>query len=201
MPSAPPPRPPPPLAPTTAVILCGGRGARMGLADKGLLRWRGKPLVEQVIARIAPQVASLVLSCNRNLSRYRGYGWPLALDRHADFRGPLAGVAASLAYCHTPWLLVCPCDCPRLPAALMQRLGAALASPEAEIAVAHDGQRRQHLIFLMRRALGAALLDFHADGQRRAVRDWLDSRRVVTADFADMPERFLNVNAPQERQR
>ena len=183
-----------PLEPVTALILCGGRGRRAGFADKGLSSWRGRPLVEHVIERVAPQVAQLALSANRNLARYRRYGAPTAADRRADFRGPLAGIAACLPLCRMPWLLVCPCDSPALPADLARRLGGALAAG-AGVAVAHDGARRQRAVFMMRRELGAALVAFHADGRRRALGDWLDSTSAVDVDFSDAAGAFLNVNA------
>lgn len=44
----------------TGVILAGGQGKRMGMADKGLQVFDGKPMVKHVIDRIAPQVNKLI---------------------------------------------------------------------------------------------------------------------------------------------
>ena len=57
-----------------AVILAGGQGRRMGGADKGLMDYRGRPLVEWVLAALEPQVAEIVISANRHLERYAAYG-------------------------------------------------------------------------------------------------------------------------------
>ncbi len=66
-------------------ILAGGAGSRMGGQDKGLLLWRGQPLLTHVLARFAPQVDYLCLSANRSLARYQALGFPVFSDR--NFRG------------------------------------------------------------------------------------------------------------------
>ena len=53
-----------------AVILAGGQGRRMGGADKGLVEYRGRPLIEWVLEVLTPQVDELVISANRNLDTY-----------------------------------------------------------------------------------------------------------------------------------
>ncbi|HEX7634835.1 MAG TPA: NTP transferase domain-containing protein, partial [Noviherbaspirillum sp.] len=54
----------------TGLILAGGRGVRMGGVDKGLQPFRGQPMVSHVIARLAPQVGSLMINANLNLESY-----------------------------------------------------------------------------------------------------------------------------------
>ena len=44
----------------TGVVLAGGQGSRMGGVDKGLQVLRGKPMVQWVIERFAPQVDELL---------------------------------------------------------------------------------------------------------------------------------------------
>lgn len=95
-----------------AVILAGGQGRRMGGADKGLLDYRGRPLVEWVLDALAPQVAEILISANRNLDRYARYGRRVLPDALPDFPGPLAGVLAALDAVDTEWLLAVPCDTP-----------------------------------------------------------------------------------------
>ena len=51
---------------TLGVILAGGRGSRLGGVDKGLQPWRGTPLVDAVLARLAPQVDAIAISANRH---------------------------------------------------------------------------------------------------------------------------------------
>ncbi|MGV2834552.1 NTP transferase domain-containing protein, partial [Pseudomonas shirazensis] len=55
----------------SVLILAGGRGARMGGRDKGLLEWRGEPLVAHVQRVVRPLTDDVVISCNRNQELYR----------------------------------------------------------------------------------------------------------------------------------
>ena len=50
-----------------ALIMAGGMAKRMDGADKGLVLWHGKPLIDHVIDRIKPQVGHIAVSANRNL--------------------------------------------------------------------------------------------------------------------------------------
>ena len=84
----------------TGLILAGGRGQRVGGADKGWLIYEGRPLIVSVIERFAPQVGPLLISANRNVERYAAYG-EIVGDDLADvmgerFAGPLIGVLSGL---------------------------------------------------------------------------------------------------------
>ncbi len=105
------------LGPTTALtglILAGGAGRRMHGRDKGLLCWRGQPLVAWVARGLPPQVTELLISANRNQATYATYADRVIGDAEPDYPGPLAGLLAGLAAAHRPWLLCVPCDLPRL---------------------------------------------------------------------------------------
>ena len=94
----------------TGLILAGGRAQRMGGMDKGLIPFLQKPLIEASIARLKPQVDSLIINANRNITKYAAYGYPVILDETPDFSGPLAGFSVGLKACKTPYLLTSPCD-------------------------------------------------------------------------------------------
>jgi molybdenum cofactor guanylyltransferase len=182
------------------LILAGGRARRLGGVDKGLVQWAGRPLVEWAIAALAPQVATLSISANRNLQTYAAYGYPTRADRHPGFPGPLAGIAAALADSSAPWVLCLPCDSPCPPADLGARLARALAADRAQIAAASDGTRLQPLHALIPVALAASLESFLAGGGRSA-QDWYRRHRLAVADFGDCPLAFANLNTPQDAAR
>jgi molybdopterin-guanine dinucleotide biosynthesis protein A len=123
----------------TGVILAGGEGRRLGGVDKGLQELRGRPMVQWVLERLAPQVDTVLISANRNLQRYAAFGCPVLPDRIPDFAGPLAGLHAALTQAATPLVATVPCDSPFLPADLVARLHAALMADQAELAVARAG--------------------------------------------------------------
>ena len=68
----------------TGVILAGGLARRMGGVDKGRQLLDGKPLVEHVAARLAPQVGTLLINANRSQSDYATLGYRLIGDALPD---------------------------------------------------------------------------------------------------------------------
>lgn len=168
----------------------------MGGADKGLLLYRGKPLVAHVIERLAPQTDRLIISANRNLEAYAAYGHPLVGDALPDYPGPLAGLAAGLATCATEWLLCTPCDCPALPLDLADRLLSAAKENDASLAVATTKEGMQPTFQLCHRELLPALEAFLARGERR-VGQWCREQGAAEAYFENAAA-FANFNTPDE---
>jgi molybdopterin-guanine dinucleotide biosynthesis protein A len=177
----------------TAVILAGGRGMRMGEADKGLQRLRGRSLVEWVLERIDPQVDELLIVANRNLERYLELGYPVLRDRVGDFAGPLAGLHAGLEQARSELVLAVPCDMPLLPDDLVQRLMTALERSGAEAAVARSAERVHSVVCLCKVGVGERLSAYITSGGRK-VGDWHATLKVVYVDFDEHTEHFRNVN-------
>jgi molybdopterin-guanine dinucleotide biosynthesis protein A len=181
----------------SGAILTGGRGLRMGAADKGLLPFLGRPLIGHVIERLRPQVESIVISANRHRDRYVQLGFPVVADRERDFSGPLAGIARVLEEVTTPYVLVAPCDTPFLPTHLAASLAAGLAAHGGEAAVARGGGRVQPLCILLRRGVDRDLLRYRASGGSK-VRDWVLGLRHCVVDFPERSDAFCNINTPDE---
>ena len=184
----------------TGIILCGGRGSRLGGADKPLLDWQGHTLVARLAERLRPQVSILLISANRNIDAYRQLA-PVVADELPPHQGPLAGIAAALRRCATPLALVCPGDAPLIPLDLAERLGSALNAHRAEsnplAAVAHDGARRHPLHCLLRtEALDS--LDRHLANGHRSAHGWLDSVGAVDVQFKGQQAAFRNFNSRQD---
>jgi molybdopterin-guanine dinucleotide biosynthesis protein A len=187
------PTQPPTPAEITGIILAGGKARRLNGRDKGLEPFSGRPLVEWVVAALAPQVGGLLINANRNQETYGRLGYPVIADRLDDFQGPLAGFASAMAAANTPWILTVPCDGPFLAPDLAARLVAALAQDDAELAVASDGRRMQPVHALLPVALAPSLAAFLAEGERKIDR-WYARHRVAVADLSDRPESFANLN-------
>lgn len=184
----------------TALVLCGGRGQRLGGVDKGLHEVGGRALVEYVFERIAPQVAAIVVSANRNRSRYGAYGYTVVADVGDDFKGPLAGVLAGLGACRTPWLVSVPCDAPDAPHDLVARLVGAAVDDGAQIACAVDGERMQPTFCAYHASLAAPLAEYLNGGGRKIDR-FLFSRRIVEVSFAGRESQFANLNTDDDVRR
>ena len=71
---------------------------------------------------------------------------------------------------------------------------------DAEIAVAHDGERMQPVFAMLTRRLLPDLLAFLRAGERK-IDAWYATRHAVIADLSDLLDTFLNINTPQERDR
>jgi molybdopterin-guanine dinucleotide biosynthesis protein A len=166
----------------------------MGGRDKGLVKFRGRPLVDWVIAGLRPQVAVLAINANRNQQAYAAFGYPVIPDQIEGSQGPLAGFASAMAVADTPWIVTVPCDGPFLAPDLVERLCAALVGAGAEIAVATDGKRTQPVYALLPVALAPSLHTFLAAGERK-IDLWYARHQVALTDFSDRPESFANINS------
>ncbi len=167
----------------------------MGGEDKGLQPLQGRPLVQHVMERLAPQVGPLLINANRNIERYAALGAPVVQDSEPDFPGPLAGLLAGMRAAQTTWLLCAPCDAPLLPLDLHARLAAQLGDAAVALPCSPDGQL-QPLFTLLRCDLQAHLAAALARGERK-VRRWLCEQAHVRVafDHADDARAFLNINS------
>lgn len=192
----------------TGVILAGGRGSRMGGADKGLQNFRGMPMAMYTLMRLGPQVGEVMINANRNLSAYESFGIPVWPDSLSDYAGPLAGFLTGLEHCETAYMVTVPCDTPLFPQDLVARLGEALEREDAEIAMAsareEDGQLRAQPVFsLMKRELMESLVRFTHEGGRK-IDAWTAQHRTVLVPFdqpGDDASAFFNANTLAELHR
>ncbi|MBI2802125.1 MAG: molybdenum cofactor guanylyltransferase [Gammaproteobacteria bacterium] len=182
----------------TGLVLAGGQGQRMGGRDKGLIELNGRLLVDYVIERLKPQVATLIVCANRNQMAYQALGFPVIHDSLPDYPGPLAGILAGLDHCTTRWLATAPCDCPFLPTDFVAKL-AAVATTEDTIAVASAQGELQPVFALIPRALRDALERFLQTGERKITR-WYAQYRMVPVEF-DAADAFDNLNTEADRAR
>jgi molybdopterin-guanine dinucleotide biosynthesis protein A len=181
----------------TAVILAGGQARRMGGQDKGLIELSGTPLIEYVIAVLQPQLENIVINANRNAGIYASYGFPVIADDYEGYNGPLAGIASCMKAIDTEYLITTPCDTPLLPQDLVSRMFVSLEENQAEISVADSGERLQPVFSLIKCSLLDSLLDYLDAGERKIDR-WFKQHRMITVDFSDQPDTFLNVNTPED---
>ncbi len=182
----------------TGLVLAGGRGRRVGGADKGWLIYEGRPLIVSVVERFAPQVGPLLISANRNTKRYAAYG-DVVGDDLADvsgerFAGPLIGVLAGLRRARTDWVAIVPCDAPHLPTDLVPRLLGATLSNDAMAACASVHGHLQPVFALVKTSCADGLARSVADGER-AMHRWLKALEAVAVNFDDA-QAFTNINTP-----
>jgi molybdopterin-guanine dinucleotide biosynthesis protein A len=185
------------------VILAGGQATRMGGGDKGLRQVAGRPLLDHVIVRLAPQVGGIALNANGNPSRFAEYRLPVIADSLPDWPGPLAGVLAGMDWAAKQGadsVVSVAADTPFFPHDLVAQLQAAAGPSGLALAATREGGKLwRHPTFglwpvALRDDLRAALI-----GGLRKVVLWTDQHGAGTAEFGTDPfDPFFNINTPED---
>ena len=123
----------------TGIILAGGKSQRMG-QDKGLMLWKGKPLVSYIIEAVAPLVEEIIIiTANK---AYQQFGWAIYEDMLPD-AGPLGGLYTGLYHSSYEENLVLSCDVPLVSTALLHKL---IDNCPKKASILRDGEQIHPLI-------------------------------------------------------
>jgi molybdenum cofactor guanylyltransferase len=194
------------------IILAGGEGKRMDGEDKGLVLYNNKPLIESVIERIKPQVDNIVISANRNIERYKKFGYPVVNDSASNqgnnkniYQGPMAGIAAALPQCKNEWVFIIACDMPLISDTIVPQLEASLKTDDLKIdslktghrnnkktiAIAEVNKKFQLAMLLNKNLLPSIQLSLKNDQLK--LMQWVNSNNISPVSFSAENE-FRNVN-------
>ena len=186
----------------TGVVLAGGASRRFGSDKARAAGPDGRPLVAIAADALAPHVARVLVATG---ARRRAY--PVEAEVVVDAvagAGPLGGLAAALAACHTPWLLTAACDLPALRPSDLRPLLAAVdagpavdADPAVHAAVAVDADGRPNpTVALWRVAAARPVAEAHLAAGRLALRDLAGALGAVPVALA--PAALASANTPAE---
>lgn len=177
------------------VILAGGQATRMGGGDKCLLDLgNGRVLLDEIMARLTPQVDCLALNANADPERFASYALPVLPDS-LDDAGPLAGVLAAMHWArdqHCNMVVTVAGDTPFFPTDLVAHLVAGRAGHRVVMAATD----RVHPVFALWDVdLIDALARALAQGMRR-VAEFAALQGAVTVQFAQTGtlDPFFNIN-------
>ena len=173
-------------------LLAGGRGQRMGGQDKGWVTWQGHALIEHMQRVVRPLTDDLIISCNRNHERYQHLTDQLVSDPNQDFTGPLIGILSALKVARHEYLMVLPCDAPRIDQALLQQLYQ--QAGERPALFMHQGHW-QPLFSIIATAQLSALEQLWQAGERSPKHALLQLNPVAIHCAAD-EHRLANFNDP-----
>jgi molybdopterin-guanine dinucleotide biosynthesis protein A len=168
----------------------------MGGRDKGLIPWRGEPLIEHLQRLTRPLTDDLIISCNRNIEQYANYADQLVQDGNDQFNGPLAGIRAALPVARHEFLLVLPCDVPLIDARLVQALReTSCANPDHPVMV-REGEHWQPLLCMIPTRHAA---DFEAAWQagERSPRRAMERFEPIAVQCMAGDPRLANLNTPE----
>ena len=172
---------------TTAIVLAGGRGSRMNYAEKAWMLHHGKPL----LSHDDPRYDELPYPCIADIHSQANDNDGEATEQ----QGPLSGISACALQVTTPLTLVVPCDTPHLPNNLMRKLLDGLG--DAAVAVVHDGDNEQPLVFLAKTIALEEIYPYLKTG-RRSVKGWLDGMNHNLVYFEAGSGEFENINTVEQ---
>ena len=182
------------------VILAGGLATRMGGGDKALLDLGGVTLLDQVIARLAPQVTGLAINANGDAARFDRFGLPVVADSIEGYAGPLAGVLAGMDWAagqDAEAIVTVAGDTPFFPTDLVETLVTVSKGQEYPMVLAVTPDGRHPTFGLWPVALRGDLRDALEGGLRKVVQ-WTDRHGCRDAMFTGAGDPFFNVNTPED---
>lgn len=176
----------------TLGIFAGGRASRLDGLDKAWLERDGIPQVLRIARCFDSQVATVIASANRDLSRYTDHGLAPVADEVAD-AGPMAGLDAISRMCRTRWLLTIPVDVIGVDECLLQNL-AAEAGTTGSFAIDRDGPQPLVALWHVER-LRAGIASAIAS-EKFAIHALQDRLKMARVHFPGV--RFGNLNTPAD---
>lgn len=185
-----------------AVLLAGGLARRMQGQDKGLMLLNGKPMASYALSVLLDRASQCVINANRNQDAYAKLCnslVPVISDTRSGHLGPLAGLSAGIEHLQTSYVLMCPCDSPFLQAGLVDALVQQCQVNDADIAVAHDGERLQPVFSIVNIRVKDSLDAFLDSGERKIDR-WFLAHKLIEVDARNFSDSFRNINTGEELQ-
>jgi len=182
----------------SSFITAGGLSSRMG-TDKAWLDLDGRPMIEHVIAAVAPLTNSIAIIANQ--PEYKRLGYPVVGDTNVGI-GPLEAIRTALSNAATPRVILVACDLPFVTTELFRFILRASEDHYATVPVGPDGKLEPLCAVYHREAL-PAVNDLIEDGHRkiRLVFDRVPTRVIAFDQLAHLSESqlfFENINTPED---
>jgi molybdopterin-guanine dinucleotide biosynthesis protein A len=190
------------------IILCGGRGRRMG-QDKGLIKFRDKPLILNVLekARSVAQEIIIVLRDEKQINQYEkiieDYNFifknlTITADPIPD-EGPLIGICTGLKILRYDEALVLPCDSPFISREFIKNIFSYSEGYDAVVPKWPDGKVEPLHAVYSKDIVGR--IETLIEENVRDVKSILEICKVkyVDSDSLDDTSRsFFNLNKPED---
>ncbi len=161
----------------TGVLLAGGKGRRLN-SDKPLLELTGRPLIEDMLEKLAALFPEIILVVDREdspLSAYAGEHVRVVPDL-VPGKGPLGGIYTALEAACSKFIFVMACDMPfaclELARLMMDR------APGARAVVPRQGRLIEPLFAIYRRDILPIVAERVARGDLK-IHELLDALDVV----------------------
>ena len=183
----------------TGVIQAGGRSVRMGGQPKALVELGGRPIIERVVAALAPAVDDMLVVTNTP-ELYAFLRLPMVADVYPD-HGSLGGIYSGLKAASGPGALTIACDMPFLHPDVIKLVAA--RAGEGDVVLPRVGCRLETLHAAYDKVCLPHIAECLVAGRLKIV-EFLERVRVVeiteneVARFRDPRVTFMNVNTPDD---
>lgn len=178
-----------------AVILAGGKSARMGGISKADMTVNG----ETVIGKIAEELSFFdeIIISSEEKEKYEKYGKVLP-DIYKN-RGPMGGVFTALEACVSDCLFVTACDMPLIKGETVKRL-CEEADADSDAVIAVNRERIEPLFGIYSKGAAKLLGERLKAGEYSMSRalSALRVRYVNDEDITDDLNEFFNMNTPED---
>lgn len=185
----------------TLSIQAGGESRRMG-RDKALMPFLGRPLILQVMERLAAFADEVIITTNQPAD-YTFLGLPLFADLQPG-RGALGGLYTAINAAKHPLVAVVACDMPFASRALFEYERDLLVESGADVVISSTAEGLEPLHAVYRRATCLpAIQDALAAGEWKLIA-WFPNVKVRTLTPEETARHdpqglaFLNLNTPED---
>src|SRR3989338_810921 len=179
-----------------ALLLCGGKSTRMG-SDKGLIIYKGKPMVQHAIDHLQSKDFEILLLTGN--PAYARFSLPMRADEIPNL-GPIGALYTGMLHTQSELLCVLACDMPDSDPSIFSHLLEHLGDADA-IVPSFEG-RMQPLMGLYRRSL-LPQVEAQIAAKNYCMQDFCSSIDCSIIDLTEHPEfgqaaNFHNVNSPKD---
>lgn len=185
----------------TICVQAGGESRRMG-QDKALMPFLGRPLIQQVIDRLASIADEVIVTTNRP-EGYRFLDLPLFPDLIPD-RGALGGLYTALSSATSEVVAVVACDMPFASATLIEAANRLLVEKEADVVIPDSGGGLEPMHAVYRRETCIPAIETAIEANQWKLISWFPQVkvRILQPDeiklYDPLGLAFWNLNTPEE---
>ena len=185
----------------TLAIQAGGKSSRMG-QDKALMPFRGVPLIQVVMERLAPIADEIIVTTNAPDS-YQFLGVSLYRDIRPE-RGALGGLYTALKSAKGEFVAVVACDLPFASKKFFLTASKLISESDADIVIPKTEFGYEPLHAIYRRESCIPPIEAALDADKWKVISWFPQVKIhalspeETAVFNSDGLTFWNLNTPED---
>lgn len=180
----------------TGIVLAGGTSSRMGTA-KGLIDFRGNPLIQYSIDTLRPICSQIIISTNS--VEFNEFGYPIQADI-IQGAGPLGGIYSSLMNSSTDHNLVLPCDTPYVTSDLLNIILKNSDGYQVVVPLSKPGYLEPLIGYYHKNNVTAMLSFLESDNLK--LTDYIESALYKSIPVYKNPEvtpnLFMNINSTED---